>query len=106
MRMMDMTISPTKTIGGIAIENIKLIKAEPYTDEITRRTTYKTRLYDHNGSWIQDIKSCRTKEEALYHLTGIAEQIREMDSDIPIVNEIGDFPSVESVPTEFQGKTV
>lgn len=94
MRIMDMTSSsgtlPTKTIGGRAVEDVGLIKAEPYTDEITRRTTYKIRLYDHNGNWIQDIKPCRTKEEALDHLASIAEQIREMDSDIPIVNEIGD----------------
>ena len=69
MKIMDMTsssgTSPTKTIGGRAIEDIGLIKAEPYTDEITRRTTYKIRLYDHNGNWTQDIKPCRTKEEAL-----------------------------------------
>ena len=92
MKIMDMTsssgTSPTKTIGGRAIEDIGLIKAEPYTDEITRRTTYKIRLYDHNGNWTQDIKPCRTKEEALDHLAGIAEQIREMDADIPIVNEM------------------
>lgn len=94
MKIMDMTsspgTSPAKTIGGRAIDDIGLIKAEPYTDEITRRTTYKIRLYDHNNSWIQDIKPCRTKEEALDNLASIAEQIREMDSDIPIVNEIGD----------------
>lgn len=92
MRMINMTsssgVSQTKAINGIRIEDIKLIKAEPYTDEITRRTTYKIRMYDHNGNWIQDIKPCRTKEEALDHLASIAEQIREMDSDIPIVNEI------------------
>ena len=93
MRIMDVTsssgTSPSKTIGGRAIENIGLIKAEPYTDEMTRRTTYKIRLYDHNGNWIQDIiKPCRTKEEALDNLASITEQIREMDSDIPIVNEL------------------
>ncbi len=92
MRIMNMTdssgTSQTKAINSISIEDIRMIKAEAFTDERFNKTTYKIRLYGHDGNMIQDVKCFRTREEALDHLAILAEQIKDWDSDIPIVTAI------------------
>jgi ferritin-like protein len=89
MMMMDSSgTSQTKTINSISIEDIRMIKAEAFTDERFNKTTYKIRLYGHDGNMIQDVKCFRTREEALDHLAILAEQIKDWDSDIPIVTAI------------------
>lgn len=89
MMMMDSSgTSQTKAINSISIEDIRMIKAEAFTDERFNKTTYKIRLYGHDGNMIQDVKCFRTREEALDHLAILAEQIKDWDSDIPIVTAI------------------